>query len=388
MLTLIIFIAVLAVLVISHEFGHFIAARKSGMRVYEFGFGFPPRLFGVYKDVQTKKNKIVWGKKREQDAINNGSGTLYSINLLPLGGFVKIKGEEGDEIGPDSFVSKPVWQKAVTLVAGVAMNLLLAIALLSVGFMIGLPQTTDNVDPKLVSERHLEIMQVLPDKPAQKAGLKAGDTIVSLSGLQNPKVKELQKYVDTHKTDEIPVVVERDNQLLQFKIKPIVYEDTGKGGLGIAIVEVGIVRYPWYKAIYYGFTTTGIYLKEIIVGLYILLSGLMMGKGGGAAVSGPIGIAVMTGQAARLGAAYLIQFTALLSVNLALINILPIPALDGGRLLFLLIGKIRGKPAPMKYEQVAHLIGFALLMLLIVFVTVHDMGAFKGAFIDLFRNIF
>ena len=141
MTTFLIFIAVLAVLVLSHEFGHFIAARRSGMRVYEFGFGFAPRLFGVYRDPATKKLVFVWGrgtknKTNDESGFADFPATLYSFNLLPLGGFVKIKGENGEDIGPDSFGAQPIWKRVVTLAAGVTMNVILGFALLSIGFGI------------------------------------------------------------------------------------------------------------------------------------------------------------------------------------------------------------------------------------------------------------
>ena len=152
-------------------------------------------------------------------------------------------------------------------------------------------------------------------------------------------------------------------------------------------MEVGLVSYPWYKAIYYGFLMTGFYLKEIVVAFYYLIAGLFVGQGAGEALSGPVGIAVMTGQVARLGFSYLLNFTALLSLNLAVINILPIPALDGGRLLFLLISKIKRKPIAQRYEQMAHGLGFTVLMFLVVLITIKDLGHFKGFFIDWWNKL-
>lgn len=365
MLTLLIFIAVLALLVLSHEFGHFIVARKSGMKVYEFGFGFPPRLFSIKK-----------------------SETIYSLNLIPLGGFVKIKGEDGEEVGPDSFVSQKAWKRAATLFAGVGMNIILAFVLLSVGFMIGMPQAVDNLPSGVsVKDSHLEIIEVMSGKPAAQAGLQAGDIIAGLDNLKNPSIKDMQAYVNNHKDQDIQVVIKRGNAIVEKKIHPFIYADTGKGGLGVSLVEVGLVSYPWYKAIYYGFLMTGFYLKGIVVAFYYLIVGLFAGNQVGEALSGPVGIAVMTGQVARLGFSHLLNFTALLSLNLAIINILPIPALDGGRLLFLLISKIKRKPVAQKYEQLAHSFGFVLLMFLVVIITIKDLGNFKGFFIDLWYKI-
>lgn len=367
MYTLLIFIAILALLVLSHEFGHFFAARKNGIKVEEFGFGFPPRIFGL---------KI--------------SDTVYSLNLIPLGGFVKIKGEDGsgaDEA--DSFASKKIWQKAVVLAAGVAMNVVLAAVLLSAGYMIGLPQmVADLPDSKNIQERRLEIAQVLPDKPAAAAGILPGDVVVGLDGLDYPRLKKMQQYVDAHKNEILNLVVERDGQIIKADIQPIVYADTGKGGLGVAIVEIGIVKYPWYLAIYYGTRETGVYLKEIVVAFGYFFQSLFSGADVSSDMAGPVGIAVLTGRAARLGLAYLIQFTAILSLNLALINILPIPALDGGRLLFLLIAKLRRRSVNKNLEQWFHTVGFALLMLLVIFITVQDVQNFRGAISAFFKRLF
>ncbi|TAN33583.1 RIP metalloprotease RseP [Patescibacteria group bacterium] len=367
MLTLLIFLAVLAILVLSHEFGHFIVARKSGMKVYEFGFGFPPRLFKY-----TSKK----------------SGVMYSFNLIPLGGFVKIKGEDADETGPDSFGAQKMWKRAITLFAGVGMNVVLAAVLLSIGFAVGMPQAVDSfASVEGVKDRQLQIAQVISGKPAEAAGLKPGDSITRLDAIEQPRLKQMQEYVAANKDKEISVTVKRGTETITKKIKPFVYE-SGRAGIGVGLAEIGTVKYPWYKAISEGILATGYYLKEIVLAFYLLIRGLFAGEPVGEAVSGPVGIAVMTGQVARMGWAYMINFVALLSLNLAIINILPIPALDGGRLLFLGLSKILRRPITPRYEQVAHTVGFVLLMLLVVLVTVKDIGRFSGAIGAFFQKIF
>jgi regulator of sigma E protease len=434
MITLLIFIAVLALLVLSHEVGHFIAARKSGMRVYEFGFGFPPRAFGIQrltrkrlvKAAETENINISYGtseiagepvitetivdEKREIDLpviekrwrviLGNREiteeitpdgwdcGTIYSFNWIPIGGFVRVKGEENDSRDPDSFIMAKTWKKAIFIVAGVACNIVLAIALFSVGYIVGLPTMVDGYsDVSNVKDRQLKIMQVLPGKPAETAGIKADDEVMKIGSVERPRLTEMQNYVDAHKNEDIALVLKRGEEIVTLTVRPFIYPDSGKGGVGVGLAELGTVKYIWYKALYHGFVDTFAYLKEIFVAFYFLIVGLFAGKGAGDSVSGPIGIAVMTGQVAKMGWIYLLQFTAILSLNLAVINILPIPALDGGRLLFLVLNKFK-KINFAKYEQMAHAVGYILLMLLIVVVTVRDIGNFRGVFVEFFKKIF
>lgn len=388
MITLLIFIAVLAVLVISHELGHFVAARKSGMKVHEFGFGFPPRLFGVQKvitETGASKWRFIWGRKDDEET---AGGTVYSFNIIPLGGFVRIKGEDGQEQGVDSFSAQKTWKRAITLMAGVIMNVLLAFVLLSISFMSGSPQAISGLPAgTTVKDQHIEIIEVLSGKPASQAGLESGDSIMALDGLQNPTVAQMQEYVNANKDKDIAVTISRGKDVIQKNIRPSVNTDTNKAELGVSLIEVGLVRYPWYTALYYGMIMTGLYLTEIIQSFYYLISGLFVGAPVGESLSGPVGIAVMTGKVAKLGFNYLLNFMALLSLNLAVLNALPIPALDGGRMLFLLISKIKGRPVNQKYEQVAHAIGFLLLISLVIVITIKDLGNFKGFFMDLFQRV-
>ncbi len=395
MLTLLIFLAVLSILVISHEYGHFITARKSGIKVEEFGFGFPPRLVGIQRltsPAGIKRWRIVWGKGSADSTSDSTASTLYSFNIIPLGGFVKIKGESGGAPGatdPDSFTVKPAWQKALVLSAGVIMNVLVAVALFSIGFIVGVPQNLeDKSDVSNIPDHHIQIMSVLPLSPAAQAGLKAGDKVLVIDTITRPRLPELQSYVDAHKTTSVNLTIERAGVLLQETVQPVISPATGKGVIGIAIGEVGTVRYPWYRAIGEGVKTTGTVLRQIALGFYTLLRDLVVGRGAGNAVSGPIGVAVITGAVARLGFSHLIQFIAILSLNLAVLNILPIPALDGGRLLFVIFGVILRRPVKARVEELAHVIGFAALMLLVIVVTVKDIGTFGGPVLNWVKNIF
>ena len=394
MLTFLIFIAVLAVLVLSHEFGHFIVARKNGIQVEEFGFGFPPRLIGVrqVKFAGKKKLEIIWSKRKLLETLEHEhAGTIYSINLLPLGGFVKIKGESGSEADvndPDSFFTKKTWQKSAVISAGVVMNFVLAAILLGVGYMIGMPQLSDDYAG---TDSKLQIIQVLPDMPAGKAGIKEGAVILSVNSasenLQNPNVTNFREFVSKHRNEELRVIFIQDGKTIEKNLKPEPIEGTDRAGLGVGIINIGTLRYPWYRAIYEGFVTAFSYLGMIFAGLWSLIAQIFSGKSVAGQVAGPVGVAVLTGEAARLGVVYLLQFTALLSLNLAAINILPIPALDGGRLLFILIAKIFKKEVPARIEQTIHLVGFTLLITLVIFVTFKDFQLYGGSFINWWKNL-
>ncbi|MCF6276757.1 MAG: RIP metalloprotease RseP [Candidatus Magasanikbacteria bacterium] len=384
MFTLVVFILILGLLVFVHEFGHFIAARLTGMKVYEFAIGYPPRMFGVYKDPKTGKFVWVWrrGKKSKKpvddipDLRQEFPSTLYSLHLLPLGGFCNIKGENGENSNDtDSFGHQKIWKRFVVLLAGVVMNILLAAVLFSVGFIVGLPADISGLDDDkiiIVDQPQVIVQMVEKNSPADKAGLMFGDKIVSLYGIEINSSNELIDAIQTYEEGVIDMKVDRSGQEVSLEVVPELKDD-GKKQIGIMMADAAIVRYPWYIAIYKGFVASGIALVNIFVAFGILIGNLVVGKGLAFEVSGPVGIAVVLGQSARLGISYLINATAMISLSLAAINILPIPALDGGRILFLGIEKIIRKPVPVKYEQIAHTIGFALLMVLIIVVTGRDI---------------
>ncbi|PIR03115.1 MAG: RIP metalloprotease RseP [Candidatus Magasanikbacteria bacterium CG11_big_fil_rev_8_21_14_0_20_43_7] len=388
MVTVVLFMFILALLVLVHEWGHFIVARKSGMKVYEFGFGFPPRAFGFYRDPKTGKWMFVRGKGKntmketvggeDREHPDEFPATLYSVNWLPLGGFVKIKGENGEAVhDPDSFGAKKFWQKALTLVAGVSMNIVLAMVLLSIGFMIGLPadkSVFDDPHAIVVEEPSVIAQQIAPNSPAATAGVKYGDKITAISGVPVITIEDLISYVETNPQEEAQLTIERNGEDVVLSITPeVLSEEDATPRLGIILADAGVVRYPWYIAIWKGIVGALIGTIHIFVAFVLLIKGLILGQGLAFAVAGPIGIAVVVGESARLGIAHLINVTAMLSLSLAVINILPIPALDGGRLLFVAIERIFKKPVPLKYEQMAHTLGFVLLMVLIVVVTWRDI---------------
>jgi regulator of sigma E protease len=419
MFTFIIFILILGILVFVHEAGHFTAARKLGIKVYEFGFGMPPRLFGIRRvvlkreiieevdqvsinqsgevkeeiviideKIRTKKWQIIWGNKmaEELDEEARASGlepdVIYSINLLPLGGFVKIKGENG-ELGdePDSFGAKKAWQRILVLFSGVTMNFILAAVLLSIGFIIGLPTDVSTLNDKqamIIGESRVLIQQVEKNSPAEKSGIKFGDEILSIDGTKILNSAQMTDYVKTKDGTEIKVGVKRGDEEKDFMVKPEKFAGLADyPRIGVALADAAMIRYPWYIALYKGFIAAGVGVVNILLAFYFLLKNLILGHGLLMDVSGPVGIAVFVGQSARLGINYLLNTTAMISLSLAVINALPIPALDGGRILFIMIEKIIRRKLPMKYEQMAHTIGFLALMALIVVVTFRDV---KGLF--------
>lgn len=387
MITVIIFILVLGLLVFVHEFGHFIVARRNGVRAEEFGFGFPPRIFGVYKN-QHGKWRIVWGSKDVKSL-----DTIYSANWIPLGGFVKITGEDGEEKGnPASFAAKSPFTRIRILAAGVLMNLVLAVFLFSLSFYFGVPQVADEVTNGNVSAEKIQITDIGKGTPAEAMGLRMGDEILGATSgdgneIKFSSVEEIQKYASDNKGALITLDIKRGSKNLELSGTPRAEFPEGEGPLGIGLVKTVEVRYPWYQAISEGTKYTFSLVITFITFLAGLVWRLIVGQPAGLdAVSGPVGIAVLTGQVADLGINYLVRFAGMLSVNLAIINALPIPALDGGRIFFILIEKIKGSAVSQKIEQRAHSIGFALLISLMVIVTFRDVMRFDLA--EKVRNLF
>ncbi|KKS01699.1 MAG: Membrane-associated zinc metalloprotease [Candidatus Yanofskybacteria bacterium GW2011_GWA2_41_22] len=356
MFTAIIFLVVISVLIFVHEFGHFVFAKRAGMRVEEFGFGFPPRLFGV--------------KKGE---------TVYSINLIPFGGFVKILGEEGGHAGePGSFSAKSIWTRLSVVVAGVMMNFLLAVFLLMLGNFLGLRigLVDDNLSAN-AKNKQIQIIQIAENSPAQIADLRLLDEIVGFkkenSVIYVSATKEVQDFVRENAGVKSVILIKRAGQPLEKEILPRKNPPEGQGALGISLALTGVVSYPWYESVWRGVYDAVILTINTILGYWMLIKTLLIKGKLMADVSGPIGIATMTGQAARIGLNYLIQFVAMISVNLAVLNIIPFPALDGGRAVTLIIEKIKGSPINRKVENMVNTAGFALLIVLMIYVTVKDL---------------
>ena len=367
-------------MVFVHELGHFLTARGFGIKCEEFGMGLPPRAVGWQK--YQGRWRLIWGNRE----ITPDEPMIYSINWIPVGGFVKIKGENGDQAGEsNSFGHKPIWQRNIVLAAGVTMNLVLCVLALALGFAIGMPSAVeDNQGGKFVSAPQVQVTEILPDMPAVGSDVKPGDVIAKVNGVEITSSQALKDNFSQLVGQTAKITIERDNAQLEKDIA-IVQKD-GITGIGIGIMDVGVVRYPLHLALWHGLVMTWQWLVLIVLAVVGLVRQLFGGPSMGLDFAGPVGIAVMTGQAAKMGWIYVLQFVALLSLNLAIINILPFPALDGGRIMFLIVEKIRGKAVNSKWENLSHNVGFLLLMLLIVIITYRDIIRYGAKIISVFRR--
>jgi regulator of sigma E protease len=361
-MSVITFIIILAILILVHEFGHFIVAVKSGIKVTEFGIGFPPKLVKLFK----------WKE------------TVFTLNWIPFGGFVKIFGENPDDesiSGPDSqrsFVNKPKWIQALVLVAGVAFNLIFAWILISAGYMSGLPTPVSYVGPGEVRDAQVIVTGVTADSPAMYSLIKVGDAIkgVSVDEANTLSVitpESVSAFIAANDSSEITLDLMRGKDSVQAKVTPASGIVPDKKAVGIAMDEIGILSLPIHLAVYEGFKTTAYLTYQTAVGLVQFVSSAFVGNASLQQVTGPVGIVGMVGDVSQLGFIFILSFTAFISINLAVINLVPFPALDGGRLLFVLIEKITGKPIRPKVANMVNGIGFVLLLLLMLVVTVNDV---------------
>lgn len=344
-MSLLIFIIALSVLVLVHELGHFIAARKTGVKVEEFGLGLPPRIIG---------KKI--------------GETVYSLNWLPIGGFCKLYGEDGDGKGNNAFNHKKPWQKLLIVLGGVLMNLVLAVAVFSVVYAItGIPKETDRV----------KIIGVVENSPAESAGLKVGDWVNKVDDTEVKRSDELTTQVakDKGKTAKLLVTGEdgtQRNLLVEVRENP----PEGEGSMGIAISNTEMVKVPWYRfyeGIAAGFKEAYFWGKIIGGGVVSMIGGLFVGQVP-KDVSGPIGMFQATSAIEKSqGLLAVIHFFGVVSVNLAIVNVLPFPALDGGRIWFVVYEMITKKKANQKVEMIVNNIGMLVLLGLILVITIGDI---------------
>ena len=339
-ITVIAFLGVLAVLIIAHEFGHFITAKTSGVIVEEVGIGFPPRLLSFQR-----------------------GGTIYSLNAVPLGGFVKMAGEENPKVA-GSLASKSIPVRLLALGSGSLMNLLLPLLLFSVAFMV----------PHNVIYGQVQVDEVAANSPADRAGIVTGDTILEVNGKQVNNIGDLQRQIQLNLGQPITLLVQHaDDTTAEVRATPRWQPPEGEGAIGTAVrvVSPTVVResYPFWLAI-------PMSVRECIDTFTLFKNGIISMIIGSAprVVAGPVGIAQLTGEVAQAGLSPLLEFAAFLSINLGIINLLPLPALDGGRIVFVLLEAVRrGKRVPAKIEGMIHMAGFALLIGFILLVTYQDI---------------
>lgn len=373
-MTIIIFLLVLSLLILVHEFGHFIAAKRSGVRVFEFALGFPPTLY----------KKTV-------------GGTQYLLNALPFGGYVRLLGENGEEDGggetengnteeslPDNenFSKKSPIIKTYILSAGVIMNILLAWLLFSICLMFGYPSATSELkeghERYVINESSI-VTYVVPDSPADSAGILPSDTLLSIKDTKNSleieSAEDLGAFISESEDDEFILSIMRAGEEKEVSVPTSLTLESsdGKKAIGVSSTDVSVLRYPVHRAVYEGAVWTINATVQTVGGLWGLFSDAIRGEGDLSNVSGPVGIVNLVGDAYTIGMVYLLAFTAIISINLAIINLLPIPALDGGRILFVWIEALKGSPIAMKTQLIANGISFALLILLMLVISINDV---------------
>jgi len=339
-ITIVIFLGILAVLILAHELGHFATAKAFGVRVDEFGLGFPPRLISVRR-----------------------GETRYSLNAIPLGGFTKMAGEEDPKV-PRSLASKGVGTRLIVLSAGSIMNALLPLLLFSIAFMV----------PHDMVMGEVLVKEVAPNSPADGAGIQPGDIVLSVNNKPVHNIGDLHRNIHLNLGKETTMVIRRsDSTTEEVQAIPRWKPPEGEGAIGIMVSmpEPTVVSHhePFWRAIPMGASEcieTFVLFKNEILRIFIGATSLQ--------VTGPVGIAQLTGEVAKAGISPLLQFAGFISINLAIINIFPLPALDGGRIAFVLLeGVRRGKRISPKTEGLIHAIGFALLMAAIAVITYQDI---------------
>lgn len=361
---LIFFILILVALIVVHELGHFGVAKFFGIRVEEFGVGFPPRI---------------WGKKIGE--------TLYSVNWLFFGGFVRIFGENKEEAGDSkrSFINKPRPVQAAVIVAGIACNILFAWLILSMGYMVGLPTSVEHDGLGTVSNPKTTIVGVLPGSPADKAGIKAGTTLVSIeTGAQVALVPgssgEAQDFIKAHQEESLSIETKTAaGETARFIVKATEGLVEGKKAVGVQLDDVGTLQLAPHLAIAQGAIVTWHMTSATAVGLLTFFGQIARGAADFTTVAGPIGIAGIGAKAVGDSFSAALTLTAIISINLALINVLPIPGLDGGRLFIIAVESVIRRRVSDKLMTALSLGGFGLLILLMIVVSYHDIVRLIGA---------
>jgi regulator of sigma E protease len=339
------FLPILSIMMFVHELGHFITARMFGITVQEFGFGLPPRL---------------WGYRRK--------GVIYSINWIPFGAFVKMLGEE-DPTAPGSFASKPRWVRAIVLAAGSIMNFMLAVVAFSMVYLVGVP--------RLTPDGSVQLTAIAPDSPALVAGLQAGDTIVSFDG-QPTSVQAFRDATQQHLDQPIQLTVQRGNDQFNTSLTPRSAPPEGQGAIGVVLGANDIARSNVFEALALGFEQTMRAIGATFMIPKMLIEGAIAPQD--ARLIGLPGMARLTSEAVDYavdtGFWYpIFILTGLFSAGLAVANMLPIPALDGGRLFFVLLEWIRGRRVPPEREAAYHFVGIVVLLTLMIIISINDIAS-------------
>ncbi|HLA03632.1 MAG TPA: M50 family metallopeptidase [Patescibacteria group bacterium] len=363
-MAILVFIIILSVLVMLHELGHFLMAKRAGIGVEEFGIGLPPRI---------------WGKKIGE--------TIYSVNWLPFGGFVRLVGEDPEDKKKNqknSFYTKSIGQRMLVVVAGVVANFALAVVIFyivvaALGYKVSLPLLIDHNFKFVNQTKQVLIADVSADSPAASAGIQIGDSIVSAKGQEISSIEKLQEVIRSSENEQIPLILENpvNNQKRVVTVTPKYSQEQQAPVLGVGLGELVVLNYQtWPQKAFSGFIHSyntldySVRVFSEIIGYSIRSRDITPVSEG---VAGPVGIAAITSQAVSLGWLSVMQLVGLLSLNLAVINILPIPALDGGRFAFIIVEAIIKRRVYPKVEKWAHTIGFALLLALILLVTYNDI---------------
>ncbi len=343
MLTIIAFIFVFSILVFFHEFGHFISAKISGVKVYKFAFGMGPKIFGFYKNE-----------------------TEYLICLIPIGGFVKMAGEMGQENTeitiekvPENqrFDKKPLGVRALIVALGPFMNIFTAIIIFSlIFFIMGVPVITNN------------IATIVENGPADQAGIIPGDKIITINSTKIDNPKEIAEIINKNSDNILHITLDRNGKSINIPVMPKYDENYNKFRIGIEL-DTSIKKISIFSAFSKGLLTTLNIIKLIFSNTIEMITGKVPVE-----IAGPLGIAQMTGEAVRLGFLNLLYFTAILSIFIGLFNLLPIPALDGGHIIILIIERLRGKPLEAEKMNLIYLIGISIMMIIFIFATYKDIS--------------
>jgi len=342
----------LSLIVLLHEMGHFFLARRFGIKVEEFGFGFPPRIFSFEK-----------------------KGVVYSCNAIPFGGFVKIL----EHNGANSFSAQSLGKRTLILLAGVTNNLLIAFLLFTVLFSLGMPclALPENYEQNISSA--VIIKEIEKESPAFAAGLKPEDIILGINYLDNyhpvNSIEDVQNKVAGLKGKEIQLIIQRQGESMEITITPRESLPEGKGYLGVILSEDGVVKYSLFKAPGQSIRFMGFLTREMFIGLKRVFINLFI-HGDIKELTGPIGTVAITTRGFQWGWNYGLYILGLISYAFAIFNLLPIPAVDGGRILFLIIEKVRQRPITQRTEALVNNISFSLLIILLFFVTIKDINFF------------